>query len=248
MNAEMTKPEPNTTFIEMNDLAVGYHRHAVVDHVNGMAGPGSLIVLMGTNGSGKSTILRTLAGLLEPVSGDVSVFHDIPGAQPQRSAYLPQHPASLATLPLRARDVVAMGRYTRLGLFGRMNSDDRRCVQEAMQRMSVHPFQDKPLHALSGGQQQRVHLAQVLAREADVLLLDEPTAGLDAQGRNAVARVIAEERAKGRAVVLATHDLSDAEPADHVVFLAHHVIAQGHPKDVLTDENLRACYGFTDRH
>ncbi len=232
----------------MNDLAVGYHRHAVVDHVTAVAKPGSLIVLMGTNGSGKSTILRTLAGLLEPISGDVTVFGEMPGSQPRRCAYLPQHPASLATLPLRARDVVAMGRYPRLGLLGRTTEIDRACVQDAIQRMSVHPFQDKPLHALSGGQQQRVHLAQVLAREADVLLLDEPTAGLDAQGRNAVARVISEERAKGRAVVLATHDLSDAEPADHVVLLAHQVIAQGPPSQVLSDENLRACYGFTDRH
>jgi ABC-type Mn2+/Zn2+ transport system ATPase subunit len=241
----------NTTsesFIEMNDLAVGYHRHAVVDHVNAHAGPGSLIVLMGTNGSGKSTILRTLAGLLEPISGDVSVLGDMPGTHHARCAYLPQHPASLTTLPLRARDVVAMGRFPRLGMIRRMGADDRAAIHDAMVRMSVHPFQDKPLHALSGGQQQRVHLAQVLAREADVLLLDEPTAGLDAQGRNAVARVIAEERARGRAVVLATHDLSDAEPADHVVLLAHQVIAQGAPRDVLTDDNLRACYGFTDRH
>jgi ABC-type Mn2+/Zn2+ transport system ATPase subunit len=234
--------------LEMTDLAVGYHRHAVVDHVNAVGKPGSLIVLMGTNGSGKSTILRTLAGLLEPVSGDVSVLGDMPGKNHERCAYLPQHPASLTTLPLRARDVVAMGRFPRLGIFKRMNASDRAAIHDAMVRMSVHPFQDKPLHALSGGQQQRVHLAQILAREADVLLLDEPTAGLDAQGRNAVARVISEERARGRVVVLATHDLSDAEPADHVILLAHHVIAQGAPDKVLTDDNLRACYGFTDRH
>jgi ABC-type Mn2+/Zn2+ transport system ATPase subunit len=238
----------SSVWVEMNDLAVGYHRHAVVDHVNANAGPGSLVLLMGTNGSGKSTILRTLAGLLEPISGDVSVLGDIPGTQHSRCAYLPQHPASLTTLPLRARDVVAMGRFPQLGIVKRMRAHDRAAIHDAMVRMSVHPFQDKPLHALSGGQQQRVHLAQVLAREADVLLLDEPTAGLDAQGRNAVARVIAEERARGHVVVLATHDLSDAEPADHVILLAHQVIAQGAPKDVLTDDNLRACYGFTDRH
>ncbi len=247
MSADVNKTSP-TALVEMNDLAVGYHRHAVVDHVNATAGPGSLVVLMGTNGSGKSTILRTLAGLLEPVSGDVSVLGDMPGLHHAQCAYLPQHPASLTTLPLRARDVVAMGRFPRLGIVKRMGAQDREAIHEAMVRMSVHPFQDKPLHALSGGQQQRVHLAQVLAREADVLLLDEPTAGLDAQGRNAVARVIAEERARGKVVVLATHDLSDAEPADHVILLAHQVIAQGAPRDVLTDDNLRACYGFTDRH
>jgi ABC-type Mn2+/Zn2+ transport system ATPase subunit len=117
-----------------------------------------------------------------------------------------------------------------------------------MERMGVTQFRNKPMHALSGGQQQRVHLAQVLARRADVVLLDEPTAGLDAQGRKAVARMVEEERAAGHCVVMATHDLVDAEPADTVLLLAHRLIAQGPPAEALTDENLRACYGFTDRH
>jgi ABC-type Mn2+/Zn2+ transport system ATPase subunit len=88
----------------------------------------------------------------------------------------------------------------------------------------------------------------VLAREADVLLLDEPTAGLDAAGREAVTRVIEEERRRGAAVVLATHDLADAETADEVLLLAGRVVAQGTPTLALTDEHLRECYGFTDRH
>jgi ABC-type Mn2+/Zn2+ transport system ATPase subunit len=114
--------------------------------------------------------------------------------------------------------------------------------------MGVEQFRNKPMHALSGGQQQRVHLAQVLARGADVLLLDEPTAGLDAQGRKAVARMVQEERDAGHCVVMATHDLVVAEPADTVLLLAHRLIAQGAPGEVLTDANLRETYGFTDRH
>lgn len=234
--------------VEMGDLAVGYDRHVVVDGITAALRPGELMVLMGTNGSGKSTILRTLAGLIEPVAGECLVLGDWPGRNARRVAYLPQHPASLATLPLRARDVVMMGRYPSLGLVRRAGDSDRVAVDEAMARMSVTVFRDKPLHALSGGQQQRVHLAQVLARKADVLLLDEPTAGLDAQGRKAVARMVEEERAAGRCVVMATHDLVDAEPADTVLLLAHRLIAQGPPGDTLTDEKLRACYGFTDRH
>lgn len=232
----------------MHDTAVGYGRIPVVDRLTLDIDEGQLVVLMGTNGSGKSTILRTMAGLIPPVLGSVLVFGEEPGVLPQRTAYLSQHPPTMATLPLRARDVVAMGRYASLGLLGRLRARDRELVEQSMERMSVSSFADKPLHALSGGQQQRVHLAQVLARDADFLLLDEPTAGLDAQGRAAVARAIAEERARGRAVVLATHDLSDADQADGVLLLAHKVIAQGKPVDVLTDENLRACYGFTERH
>ena len=234
--------------IDTDGLAVGFDRHVVVDDIDLTVGPGELVVLMGTNGSGKSTILRTLAGLLEPVSGEVRVMGQWPGQQSAHVAYLPQHPKSLSTLPLRASDVVRMGRYASLGLTRRAGAADRAAVETAMERMSVTQFRDKPLHALSGGQQQRVHLAQILARNADVVLLDEPTAGLDAQGRRAVARMVQEERDAGHCVVMATHDLADAEPADTVLLLAHRLIAQGTPEETLTDENLRACYGFTERH
>ncbi|MGA1363032.1 MAG: metal ABC transporter ATP-binding protein [Ilumatobacteraceae bacterium] len=234
--------------IDTDDLAVGFDRHVVVDCINLSVEPGGLVVLMGTNGSGKSTILRTLAGLLEPVSGDCRVLGQWPGERAADVAYLPQHPKSLATLPLRAADVVRMGRFASLGILRRGGREDREAVDTAMERMGVGQFRNKPMHALSGGQQQRVHLAQVLARRAQVVLLDEPTAGLDAQGRKAVARMVQEERNLGHCVVMATHDLVDAEPADTVLLLAHRLIAQGAPDAVLTDENLRSTYGFTDRH
>lgn len=234
--------------IETSHLCVGYNRTDVLPDISFSASRGELVALMGTNGSGKSTLLRTIAGLLEPVRGDVSVLGGAPGSQPERVAYLPQHPKSIASLPLRARDVVGMGRYPRLGLTSRFADHDNAVVDRAMERMSVTAFANKPLHGLSGGQQQRVHLAQMLAREADLLLLDEPTAGLDAQGRAAVNVVIEEERARGCTVVVATHDLGDAEPADTVFLLSHGIVAQGIPSQVLTNENLRRTYGFTERH
>jgi len=199
----------------MHDTAVGYGRLAVIDRLTLDIEPGHLVVLMGTNGSGKSTILRTMAGLLSPVLGSMSVFDREPGLTPQRTAYLAQHPPTMATLPLRARDVVAMGRFASLGLRKRFRAHDKELVETSMERMSVTSYADKPMHALSGGQQQRVHLAQVLARDAELLLLDEPTAGLDAQGRLAVARAISEERAKGRAVVLSNTRLERRRSGRH---------------------------------
>lgn len=229
-------------------LDVGYGGQTVVADLTLHVPPGGMLVLMGTNGSGKSTLLKTLAGLLAPVSGAVTVLGEPPGALPHRVAYLGQHPASSFTLPLRAADVVAMGRYAALGLWKRTGAADRAAARAAIRRMGVDGFANTPLSELSGGQQQRTHLAQALARQADVLLLDEPTAGLDIAGREALDAVLVQERARGVAVVMATHDTSDAASADSVLLLAHRVVAHGTPDEVLTDQNLRAAFGFTERH
>lgn len=234
--------------VVMSELAVGYGGQAVVEGVTLDLRPGGLMCLIGTNGSGKSTLLKTLAGLIAPIGGNVEVLGAPPGTQPERVGYLAQRPASSFTLPIRAADVVAMGRFAHLGLIRRARPIDRQLCRDAMQRMGVDAFADAPLLELSGGQQQRTHLAQALARQADVLLLDEPTAGLDPAGREVFAAAIAAERQRGCAVVMATHDLADADDADLVLLLASRLVAAGPPALVLTDDNLRASFGFTGQH
>ena len=234
--------------IAAEQLGVGYGRHTVVDNIEFTTSPGALVVLIGTNGSGKSTLLKTLAGMIAPVSGRVTVLGSEPGKSPRRVAYLPQHPVSSHTLPLRARDVVAMGRFAHLGLFGRESAIDREILQSSLERTGAIEFADKPLRDLSGGQQQRTHLAQVLTRRAEILLLDEPTAGLDITGRRATVEIIAQERGHGVTVVLATHELSEAKDADLVILLAQRVISVGTPDVALRDEYLRECFGFTQPH
>jgi len=238
----------NTTTISADHLCVGYGKHPVVEGVMLDMHPGELLVLIGTNGSGKSTLLKTLAGLIHPVHGDLLVLGQHAGQLPTRVAYLPQHPVSSHTLPLQVRDVVTMGRFAHLGLFKRTSSSDRTIVSSAMQRTGIDTQANKPIRDLSGGQQQRTHLAQVLAREAEILLLDEPTAGLDINGRKLVAELIAAERARGVTVVMATHELADAEQATSVMLLAQRVVSMGPPKDALRDEYLRECFGFTQPH
>ncbi|MFM8815545.1 MAG: metal ABC transporter ATP-binding protein [Actinomycetes bacterium] len=234
--------------VHAHNLAVGHGHHPVVEHISFDLAPGDLLVLIGTNGSGKSTLLKTLAGLLAPLDGDLSVLGGAPGAKPNEVAYLPQHPISTHTLPLRVQDVVAMGRYAALGLMRPMRNNDREAVRTAMARTGADVVATTPIRDLSGGQQQRAHLAQVITREAKVLLLDEPTAGLDINGRRLVAEIIAEERAKGCTVVLATHELSDAENATAVMLLAQRVVAMGPPSEALRDDYLRECFGFTQPH
>jgi ABC-type Mn2+/Zn2+ transport system ATPase subunit len=238
----------NTTTISADHLCVGYGKHPVVEGVMLDMHPGELLVLIGTNGSGKSTLLKTLAGLIHPVHGDLHVLGQHAGQLPTRVAYLPQHPVSSHTLPLQVRDVVTMGRFAHLGLFKRTSSSDRTIVSSAMQRTGIDAQANKPIRDLSGGQQQRTHLAQVLAREAEILLLDEPTAGLDINGRKLVAELIAAERARGVTVVMATHELADAEQATSVMLLAQRVVSMGPPQEALRDEYLRECFGFTQPH
>jgi len=243
-----TDMSPSAPTISATHLDVGHGVHSVVRDISLQVHAGELVVLIGTNGSGKSTLLKTMAGMLPPLHGDIAVLERRPGSAPRRVAYLPQHPVSSHTLPLRARDIVAMGRYAHLGLFRRATGTDRSIVREAMQRTGAVEFENQPLRELSGGQQQRTHLAQVLARQAEVLLLDEPTAGLDLSGKRAVADVIASERARGVTVVLATHDLHDAESATAVMLLAQRVVAYGPPAQALSDANVRECFGFTQPH
>jgi ABC-type Mn2+/Zn2+ transport system ATPase subunit len=238
----------NTATISADHLCVGYGKHPVVEGVMLDMHPGELLVLIGTNGSGKSTLLKTLAGLIHPVHGDLHVLGQHAGQLPTRVAYLPQHPVSSHTLPLQVRDVVTMGRFAHLGLFKRTSSSDRAIVSSAMQRTGIDAQANKPIRDLSGGQQQRTHLAQVLAREAEILLLDEPTAGLDINGRKLVAELIAAERARGVTVVMATHELADAEHATAVMLLAQRVVSMGPPQEALRDEYLRECFGFTQPH
>jgi ABC-type Mn2+/Zn2+ transport system ATPase subunit len=234
--------------IKIEQLGVGYTKFPVVDNISLSLEPGALLVLIGTNGSGKSTILKTMAGLLAPISGSLEILGAPSGSLPKRVAYLPQHPVSTHTLPLRVRDVVAMGRFAHLGLFRRPSTNDRLIVDRSMQRTGIDPQANKPIRDLSGGQQQRTHLAQVLTRQAEILLLDEPTAGLDINGRKLVADLIASERARGVTVVMATHELQDAENANTVMLLAQRVVSIGPPDVALRDEYLRECFGFTQPH
>jgi len=234
--------------ISADHLCVGYGKRPVVEGVTLDMKPGELLVLIGTNGSGKSTLLKTLAGHIKPVHGDLHLLGEHAGQLPRRVAYLPQHPVSSHTLPLCVRDMVAMGRYAHLGLVKHASPHDREIVEESMVRVGIEAQAALPIRDLSGGQQQRTHLAQVLARQAEVLLLDEPTAGLDLNGRKLVADLVAAERARGVTVVMATHELTDAEHATSVMLLAQRVVSVGPPDVALRDEYLRECFGFTQPH
>jgi len=230
--------------IAVDGLAVGYDGHPVVEGITLDVAAGTTLAVLGTNGSGKSTLIKTLVGLLDPIAGDARVLGGAPGAAPARVSYLGQIQPSGFVLPVRASDVVAMGRFPARGLLGRMRADDRRLVAESLARMGVSHLADEPLGALSGGQRQRVLIAQSLAWRADVLVLDEPTAGLDVAGRELLLDALAQERARGAAVVVCTHDIADALSAERALLLARRVVAYGPPSETLTRERLMETFGL----
>jgi ABC-type Mn2+/Zn2+ transport system ATPase subunit len=199
--------------------------------------------LVGPNGSGKSTLLHTIAGLLTPAGGEVTVLGQSPSEARQHIAYVLQAQHASEHLLVTAREVVALARAAVRGPFGRLGPADRSAVDRAMQRLDITDLSRRHLAEMSGGQRQRVFVAQGLAQDAEVLLLDEPVAGLDLASAQAIRTVIDEERAAGRVVIVATHDLDEARRADHVVLLNERVVAAGTPADVLRPDRLREAYG-----
>ena len=232
-------------YIQARHLSVGYSSETIVADISFELGPGEAFALIGTNGSGKSTLLKTIVGLLPPVGGQLSVFGIPPGGNHARIAYLGQFHSSGFVLPVRAIDVVRMGRFPLHGLWERMDRQDDKIVLSAMRTMGIEKLADSPLRSLSGGQQQRTYLAQVLAHQADLLVLDEPTAGLDAGGRELYLHAINDELCRGAAVIMATHDIQEeAALCQQVMLLAHKVVALGAPQEVLTPDALLETFGI----
>lgn len=207
---------------------------------------GAITALIGPNGSGKSTLLSGIAGLLPPHRGTLT-FPATDDRRP-RVSYVLQSTKVNETLPVTVREVVAMGRYAGKGPWRRLRADDQAAVDGAMERMDVTALANRHLSELSGGQRQRVFVAQGLAQEHDILLLDEPMTGLDLVSAQAIDDVIHDEPARGCTVIMSTHELAEARVSDHVILLAGKVIDSGRPEEVLTLSNLMAAYGSSLLH
>jgi ABC-type Mn2+/Zn2+ transport system ATPase subunit len=192
------------------DVSVGYEDKAVLEDVDLQLAAGSLTAVVGPNGGGKSTLLKLIAGLLEPWGGTISVLGGRPGEHARAMAYVPQAEAVDWSFPVAAGDVVLMGRYPRLGPLRRPGARDHAAVAHALELVGMTAHARRQIGALSGGQRRRVFLARALASQPDLYLLDEPTTGVDNATQEDLMTVLDAEARSGKTVIASTHDLASA--------------------------------------
>lgn len=228
----------------VRDLTVAYHRKPVIWDIDYTAPAGKLIAIVGPNGAGKSTFLNACLDLVPRVSGDVWIFGGPFRKQRHRVGYVPQRESVDWDFPVSALDVVAMGLYRRIGWCWPVTRPYRQKALEALERVGLAGLAHRQIRQLSGGQQQRVFLARALVQEADLYLMDEPFAGVDAATERAIVELLRQMRAQGKTVLAVHHDLQTvAEYFDHVVLMNMRLIAAGPVEEVFTSENLRKTYG-----
>ena len=225
-----------TNAISASNLQVHYGSTLALAGVDLEVPKGSLLSVIGPNGAGKSALLNALAGTVELSDGTVTVEGGAP-------ALVLQATQVDRSLQMTVRDVVSLARYSKKGLFKRFRASDRKAIERSLKRMAIEHLAQSQFHELSGGERQRVLVAQGLAQDAAVLLLDEPINGLDIVSRSLILDAIKEETALGRTVVVTTHNLDDARNSDQVLLVCTRPCCVGSPHEVLTEEHLRDAFG-----
>lgn len=225
-------------------LTVAYGEKPAVFSVDMTVAQGTMTAIVGPNGAGKSTLLKAVLGLVKPLSGEVRLFGLALSRARDRIAYVPQRASVDWDFPARVIDVVLMGLHRELGLLRRVRPEHLDRARACLARVGMQDFATRQIGQLSGGQQQRVFLARALVQQADLYLLDEPFAGVDAATEKAIIGVLKELQAEGRSIVAVHHDLSTVRAYfDHLFLINTRAIAAGPVADVFTGENLQRAYG-----
>ena len=236
-------PAAAPPLLEFHDVTVAYGRRPVLWNIDLAIDSPCLYAIIGPNGAGKSTLLKAALGLVPLAGGTVRFFGRPLAAVRRRVGYVPQRETVDWDFPVSVMDVVLMGTYPRLGWFRRPGAEDRRVARESLDRVGLADVADRQIGRLSGGQQQRVFLARALAQQADVYLLDEPMAGVDARSQERIFDVLSALKRDGKLVVVVHHDLrTAAEWFDAAALVDMRLVAAGPVSATLTPDNLRRTY------
>lgn len=230
--------------LAISHLTATYGEKPALFSIDFVMPAGAMLAIVGPNGAGKSTLIKAALGLVPRVTGDVTIFGEPYARAHQRIAYVPQRASVDWDFPATALDVVMMGLYRDIGLFRFAGRRHRAHALDCLARVGMGDFADRQIGQFSGGQRQRVFLARALAQEADVYVMDEPFAGVDAATERAIVAVLKEINATGKSIICVHHDLATLRAYfDHVLILNVRKIADGPIDAVLTEENLQAAYG-----
>jgi ABC-type Mn2+/Zn2+ transport system ATPase subunit len=239
MNGRVVEVVPAGALARLDGVTCAYEREPVVTDITLTIGAGDYLGVVGPSGSGKTTVLRALLGTLRPVAGTVE---RLPGLQ---VGYVPQRESVDWSFPVTVAEAVLMARPRPPGRWVPWASRAERTeVAGVLDRLSIGELGGRHIRDLSGGQQQRVFIARALLRQPELLVMDEPTSGVDVRTRHELLHLLGELHAGGLAVVLTTHDLNGlAAHLPRLVCLRRRVVAEGAPLDVLTPDVLEATYG-----
>ena len=240
---DIRNPKSSPFAIEVENLTVSYGPSPALLDVSLKIEPGQLVGVIGPNGSGKSTLIKAILGFVRPDFGSVRLFGESVDQAKGRVAYVPQRGSVDWDFPVTVREVALMGRYGNVPWWRDLSRDDMAKADEALEMVRMQDFVHRQIGQLSGGQQQRVFMARALAQGADILLLDEPFAGVDAATERAILDVLRLSREAGRTLVVVHHDLATAaEYFDTLVLLKQRLFAVGPPEVVLQAELLSEVY------
>jgi len=230
--------------ISIRNLTVSYGRKPVLVDVSLDIPKGSVVGILGPNGAGKSTLIKSVMGFVPRDFGSVHLFGERVDHVRGRVAYVPQRGQIDWNFPVTVRDVVTMGRYGFVPWYRSLSRNDHAIAEAALEDVRMTAFKDRQIGQLSGGQQQRVFMARALAQESDILLLDEPFAGVDAATERAIAGLLNQSKEQGKTVMVVHHDLETvAEFFDRVIVVNRRLFAYGPPREVMVPELLVEVYG-----
>lgn len=238
-------PDTDHPAITVTGMTAGYNGTTALEGLTLEVAARRICGLVGVNGSGKSTLFKALMGLVQPRAGDVRIF-GLSHTQARRTnlvAYVPQAEDVDWSFPLSVQDVVMMGRYGHMGALRRSRGTDRAAVDACLERTGLTGLRHRQIGELSGGQRKRTFVARSIAQDAQLLLLDEPFAGVDKASEATLVSLLRELRDEGKSVLVSTHDLAGIpELCDEVILLHRRLLAHDTPEKVLTAENLARAF------
>ena len=235
---------PGEPIVEINSVTCGYEKQRVLTDVSLHIMPGDFVGLLGPSGSGKTTLLRTVLGAVDIYEGEVLVNGVATSKKRPRVGYVPQLETIDWNFPVTVQEVVMMGRTMENRLFPWYRKEEKDLAAEMMDRLGILGLANRHIRELSGGQQQRVFLARALISSPQLLLLDEPTSGVDIKTRDDVMHLLHDLNHDGVTIIITTHEINAvAVHLPWIVCLAGRILAEGPPSEVITTEVLRLTYG-----